>query len=243
VPTVKVNDIEMYFEVQGEGEPVALVAGLGTDISPYRRIVRRLSQRFRVLAFDNRGVGRTDKPDVPYTIEMMADDTAGLVEALSLAPANVVGVSMGGRIAMDLALRHPGLVRSLVLASTSPRVMRTAGTTRRLKLIKLMRAGGRVLGRSPQPYYAFVRQLDASSGFDCGDRLHEIRVPTLIVHGRKDGIAPYALAEEMHDHIEGSKMVPFEGGHTFLFWEGERFADAVAEFLEGIGQARPAAPA
>jgi pimeloyl-ACP methyl ester carboxylesterase len=240
MPTVKVNDIGVYYELRGEGNPVVLIAGLGTSISPYMRIVVRLAQRRRVLAFDNRGVGRTDKPDVPYTIEMMADDTAGLLEALGIARADVIGVSMGGRIAMALALQHPERVRSLVLASTSARVLggtRSGPRFRFFKFVKWLRTGGRFLGRNPQPYYAFIRQFRASGGYDCSGRLGEIRVPTLILHGRRDRLAPYELAEEMHAGIKGSKLVAFEGGHLFLIWESDRFTDTVNEFLGGLGPA------
>jgi 3-oxoadipate enol-lactonase len=233
MPTVKVNDIDMYYEVEGAGEPLVLIAGLGTSISPYRRIIRLLSQENRVLSFDNRGVGRTDKPDIPYTIEMMADDTAGLLKALDITSANVIGLSMGGRIALALALQHAELVRSLVLVSTSPRVERKAGTTLQFKVLKWIRAAGRVLGRTPQPYYAFVRQLNASGSYDCSDKLGEIRVPTLIMYGKNDKLVASNLVEEMHAGIKGSKMITFEGGHGFFFWESKRFADAVNEFLGG----------
>jgi len=240
MPTVKVNEIGVYYELHGDGDPVVLIAGLGTSISPYMRIVRRLAQKYRVLAFDNRGVGRTDKPDIPYTIEMMAEDTAGLLRALGIARADVIGVSMGGRIAMALALQHPEVVRSLVLASTSARVVRGTRTTPRFrffKFLKWLRSGGRFLGRDPQPYYAFIRQLDASGSYDCSGRLGEIRVPTLILHGKRDRLAPYSLAEEMHAGIGGSKMVTFERGHLFMFWESERFADSVKEFLGSLDPA------
>jgi 3-oxoadipate enol-lactonase len=237
MPTAKVNDISVYYELHGDGDPVVLIAGLGTSVSPYMRIVRGLAQKYRVLEFDNRGVGRTDKPDIPYTIEMMADDTAGLLGGLGIARADVIGVSMGGRIAMALALQHPEVVRSLVLASTSARVLsetRTSGRFRFFKLVKWLRSGGRFLGRNSQPYYAFIRQLDASGSYDCSGRLGEIRVPTLILHGKRDRLAPYGLAEEMRSGIRGSKMVAFEGGHLFFLWESDKFADIVKEFLGSL---------
>jgi pimeloyl-ACP methyl ester carboxylesterase len=234
MPTMKINDINMYYELRGEGEPIVLIAGLGTDISPYREIIRRLSQKYKVLAFDNRGVGRTDKPDIPYIIEMMAEDTAGLLkETLPATRINVLGISMGGRIAMELALQHPELVKGLVLTSTSPRVTKNAVSSFS-KSIKWIRASSRILGRSPQPYYAFTRQLKASRSYDCTNRLDEIRAPTLILHGKKDKLAPYELAEEMHTGIKSSKMITFKGGHMFFFWETERFIDTILEFLGSI---------
>jgi len=117
MPIAKVNDINMYYEMHGGGEPLVLIAGLGTDLTVYEPIINELSQKSKVLAFDNRGVGRTDKPDAPYAIEMMADDTAALMSGVGIEKAHVLGISMGGRIAMALALQHPDKVKSLVLTS------------------------------------------------------------------------------------------------------------------------------
>ncbi len=107
MPTVRVNDIDMYYEIHGEGEPVVLIAGLNSDHALYREIIPRLAESYKVVAFDNRGVGQTDKPDIPYSIEMMAEDTAGLLNALGIEQAHLLGTSMGGRIATALALRYP----------------------------------------------------------------------------------------------------------------------------------------
>src|SRR6266568_7136982 len=115
MPYVKVNDIHMYYEIHGDGEPLVLIVGLGTDISEWEGIIRWLAKTYQVLAFDNRGVGRTDKPDTPYSIEMMADDTAGLMQTLGIEQANILGISLGGRIALEMALRHAPSVKKLVL--------------------------------------------------------------------------------------------------------------------------------
>ena len=227
---VKVDDINVYYELRGEGEPLLLISGLGVDITAMELVIDRLSKKYRVLAFDNRGAGRTDKPDIPYTIEMMADDTAGLLNALDIKQAHVVGTSMGGRIAMAVALRNPELVKSLVLTSTSARPM-TDARVFRLKLMRLIPLQ-RLLKKYPQPYYAFVRQLYASRGFDYSDKLDKIRVPTLILHGKKDKII-HQLNEEMHNSIQGSKTITFNGGHRFFFWD-KRFTEAVLEFLDNI---------
>jgi 3-oxoadipate enol-lactonase len=233
MPTVRANGIDVYYELHGDGEPLLLIGGLGTELSAYKEVIRRLSQRYRVLGFDNRGVGRTDKPRTPYMIELMADDTADLVGALSMAPVHVLGHSMGGRIAMELALQHPELVRRLVLISTSPCVPRNVRTSLELKLGKFTKlvTGSGLFGKGPQPYYAFVRQMEASRGYDCTGRLSQVEIPTFVMHGRKDGLVPYELAEDMHARIGGSKMVTFDGGHLFLFREVERATDTISEFL------------
>ena len=227
MPTMQVNDIQMYYEMRGEGEPLVLIVGLGTDISEWDTIVSGLAQKYQVLAFDNRGAGRTDKPDILYSIETMAADTAGLMQALGLKQARIIGVSMGGRIALELALQHPELVKELILVSTSARVKRGW----QFRFMEMLRPLFR--GKYPQPRYAYLRQRQASGAYDGTDRLRELHVPTLILHGKKDTIAPYYLAEEMHARIAGSQIIPFEGGHIFFFFrERQQFLDAVTQFLD-----------
>jgi 3-oxoadipate enol-lactonase len=109
MPTARVHGITMYYEQHGAGEPLPLINGLGADITLLAPFIAWFARSYRVVAFDNRGAGRTDKPDAPYTIELMAKDTAALMDALSLQRANV----------LDLALSCPNLVGRLVLVSTS----------------------------------------------------------------------------------------------------------------------------
>jgi pimeloyl-ACP methyl ester carboxylesterase len=96
MPTVKVDDINMYYEVHGEGEPLALIMGLGASMDWWFRQIPMFSLEYRVVACDNRGAGQSDKPDIPYTMEMMADDLAGLLDAIGINTAHIFGASMGG---------------------------------------------------------------------------------------------------------------------------------------------------
>lgn len=104
---IKVNDIDMYYEIHGEGEPLVLIEGLGYSTWMWCKQVEELSKKFKVIIFDNRGVGETDKPDMEYSIEMFADDLADLLSKLEIKKAHILGVSMGGFVAQEFAIKYP----------------------------------------------------------------------------------------------------------------------------------------
>ena len=116
---VLVNGVKLYYEIHGTGEPLLLIEGLGYASWSWFRQIEVLSDSYGVVCFDNRGVGKSDKPDIPYSIELMADDVARLLESLSIEKAHILGVSMGGYIAQKLAINYPQKVKSLVLGCTS----------------------------------------------------------------------------------------------------------------------------
>ncbi len=229
MPTIRVDDISVYYEIHGQGEPLLLINGLGAELSEFRFLVEQLAKEHKVVAFDNRGSGQSDKPDIPYTIAMMAEDSACLLQSLGVAKADVIGISLGGRIALELTLSHPELVHRLVLVSTSARVNRTwlgylvFDVIHRLPLL-----------RGKQPRYAFNRQREASSSYDCTDRLSEVKAKTLILGGRKDRFSPIRLQEELHVGIAASEMRTFDGGHLFFMMrERQNFLDAAVSWLRG----------
>ena len=119
MPTVRANELDIYYEVHGDGRPLVLISGLSYTHWQWHRMAPELAAHFQVILFDNRGVGRTEKPPGPYSAQMLADDTAALLEALDVEQAAVMGHSMGGFVAQALALSRPELVDVLILASTT----------------------------------------------------------------------------------------------------------------------------
>jgi 3-oxoadipate enol-lactonase len=114
----RVGDIGIYYEVHGQGEAMVMINGRGANSGRWFRQVAVFSQHYRVITFDNRGTGRSDKPDAPYTMDLMAADLAGLLEVIGIDVAHIFGVSMGGMIAQHFALNYPQKVTSLILGAT-----------------------------------------------------------------------------------------------------------------------------
>ena len=236
MPSVRVGDIDVYYEIHGEGPPLVLIGGLGVDLTVFAPLTELLARNFRVLTFDNRGAGRTGKPDVPYSIPMMAGDTDRLMEALSLSRAHVVGVSMGGRIAIELAAGRPDRVDRLVLISTAAtgtgrlRLSLPARILGLAKRLHLLPGAGEI---QRQPHYAFQRQMTASATYDGAERLEAIEAPTLILHGRRDRSVKPAAALATRVGIRDSEIEFFRGGHMFfLLTQRDEVAARIEDFLQ-----------
>ncbi|MBI2132861.1 MAG: alpha/beta hydrolase [Candidatus Tectomicrobia bacterium] len=119
MPRTRVGDVELYYEEHGRGVPVVLIHGLAGDCGAWKAQVEVMKKEFRVLAFDNRGAGRSSAPDYPYTSRHFAADTAGLMDAVGIRePAHIIGRSMGGAIAQEIALGWPGRVRSMIITAS-----------------------------------------------------------------------------------------------------------------------------
>lgn len=119
MPTIESNGINLYYEIHGSGKPLVLISGVGYGAWFWHKILPGLAEHYQVVIFDNRGAGKSDKPPGPYTIPMMAADTAGLLDALELTAVYLLGHSLGGFIAQELVVTHPDLVSKLILASTN----------------------------------------------------------------------------------------------------------------------------
>ena len=130
MPTITANGIEMYYEQYGSGEPLVLIMGWGGNAATWRSQIPGLAQRFQLTVFDNRGVGRTSAPDAPFSTAEMAEDVAGLMDGLGIERAHVLGISLGGMVAQELAIATPERVGALVLGCTTPGGSRSAGVDR-----------------------------------------------------------------------------------------------------------------
>jgi pimeloyl-ACP methyl ester carboxylesterase len=261
---VSIGDVELWVDQRGAGPDVVLIAGLTDPAEAWTFQLDGLADRYRVTTFDNRGAGRSPMPPDGFTVMDMADDTAALMRALGIADAHVCGFSGGSLTSQHLALRHPELVRSLVLMSTWARPdaymerMMTAWTwlpevspSERAMLeafllwIYTPRAHEEgmvdafieeaLAFEHPQSAEGFRRQLDAWRVHDSVDRLHEITAPTLVVSGEIDLAAPPRLGKVVADGIPGAEFVVLEGEAHQPFQERpEKFNALVHEFWSKV---------
>jgi pimeloyl-ACP methyl ester carboxylesterase len=141
MPIVQANNINIAYEVNGEGQPLLLITGLGYGAWFWHKVAPLLAKNFRVITFDNRGAGASDKPDGPYSVSLMAQDTAGLLDALKIKNAFVLGHSLGGFIAQELAITRSDLVGKLILASTTHGGMKVVPITPEALAVIMDRSG------------------------------------------------------------------------------------------------------
>lgn len=232
----RVGDISMFYELYGTGTPLVLIGGLGADLTMLAVWANELAEQHQVLTFDNRGAGRSDQPDQPYTIAQMAKDTTGLMDALDIPRADVMGFSMGGRIALELALTRPDRVRRVVLVSTSARGRGRITMSAPMRTLWLFRWLPPLRKRYPQSKAAARRQRQATLTYDASDRVASLSAPTLILHGRRDRTVPVELACELANQIPGAQLTLFRGGHMFfLFSQQHEALRRVEEFLADPG--------
>jgi 3-oxoadipate enol-lactonase len=261
MPYAQTNGITMYYEAHGEGPPLLLIGGLGSDGHLWYKQAPVLAVRFQVITPDNRGAGRTDAPDEPYAIRTMADDLAGLLDRVHISAAHVVGASMGGAIAQEFALAYPYHVRKLILCCTAfggPHSVpipqdtvallqsRTGDPTHDLRGFLRVQFGTdypQVHAQEldeymawrvahPQPLPAFQRQLAATADHDTESRLGQLRMPVLILHGGQDRVVPVGNAHLMAARIPGARVHVFpDAGHLFLWEYADEANRMLVEFL------------
>ncbi len=239
---VTANGQELYFETHGEGDPLLLIMGIGYDSSLWMlHQVPALARHFKVIIFDNRDVGRSTQANAAYTIGDMAEDVAGLLDALAIHRAHVIGLSMGALIAQEFALRHSERVDRLVLCGPDSAPARQAfhpisvwnwmksndgsgANFAAQQFVSLfstsfLRTPGAVqqtiefLSANPNPVTpeGYARQADAYLGYDPANRLERITAPTLVVVGEQDVLTPPWIAREVSDAIPGAQLAVIQG--------------------------------
>jgi 3-oxoadipate enol-lactonase len=261
MPYVQHGPLRLYYETTGSGPAVLLIAGQAMTLRAWWRTVPVLARSFRVIAFDNRDIGHSDHSAVPYTIGQMADDAIAVLDAAGEERAHVYGISLGGMVAQEVALRHRDRVDALVLGATTAGGTRTVlGDTEALSFF--VRAGGmaaeeaewaavpynhgeatrRLHGERiaediahrlefPTDTMAYVHQTAAAASHSTIRRLHRITAPTLVVHGESDVVMPPRNAKLLADKIPGAELKLWPGAGHLCATDEPRADQHIARFL------------
>ena len=246
---MNISETSIYFEERGEGQPLLLIAGLASDSQSWLPVIIGLSKYFRVITFDNRGVGRSPEDNTDITIQDMAEDAADLIKYLNLSSVDVLGHSMGGMIAMELAIKYPDLVEKLVLVATSPTISK-----RNVELFSdwvqyledkmdkrlwfrnlfywifspeffndenaLNQAVNMSLAyRYPQSDESFRNQVKAISEYNCSDELEKIKVSVLIMTGSLDLLFNSDNVNEVFKKIVNMQCVTIPKAAHSIHWD------------------------
>ncbi len=234
------GSVRLWWDEEGSGPPVLLVMGFSYPSEMWHRVWPALRDDFRVIRFDNRGVGQSDAPEGNYTIADMADDAVAVLDAAGVDKAHVYGASMGGGIVQEMALRHPERVASLVLACTAaperpegdpPKIPWIARVIPPRLLIKLrakrnygadvpkdaIKADRAILRSTHITNHGLLGQAQAIVAYHSKDRVAQIDVPTLVVHGDHDRTVPIEKGRELAALIPGARLEVIEGAaHNFI---------------------------
>lgn len=260
MPTADVNGQTLYYEEHGEGEPLLCVMGLSANTLAWALQVQPFAEAHRTVIFDNRDVGQSSMATGEYEVADMAADALALADHLGLERFHLLGVSMGGAIAQEMALTAPERLLSLTLTVTFPaggvwaRQLSEVWGARRMKqsweefvdeimLLNCSEAFFEIEGAAdylrsmmladphPQPADAFGRQLAASSRHHAGERLRELDVPTQIIGGEQDILVPVWKSKELAELIPGAKLTVLDGApHGLTMERAQEFNQLVLDF-------------
>ncbi len=257
MPTIHVNDIDLYYEIFGEGEPLLFIHGLGSSSRDWEMQIDFFVQNYQVITIDVRGHGKSGKPPGPYSIPLFAEDTAKLLQGLGVSPAHILGISLGGMIALQLGVSHPEVVKSLIIVNSTPELIpRTLRGQlqiwQRLLIVRLMgvRKMGEVLGNRFFPNQdqqelrsifverwaendkaAYLEAMKAVIGWSVVDRLEEIRCPTYVI-GADGDYFPTEEKEIYVRRIPGAELRVIEDArHALPAEKPGEFNEVVKAFL------------
>lgn len=262
MPKIISNNISLYYKTTGKGYPIILISGCNGDHQSVwpDSVVNALAKHFHVIQFDNRGVGQSDQPDIPYSIEMMADDLAGLMQALQLEKAHVIGYSMGGQIAAKFAEKYPKMINKMIscvcYANINTHVRLFGETLIELHELNLPESVIDKIGlpwifsdqflkeniatlvqppQEPKPksLLGFKRHFAAQCAFESeAECFRHIKAPTLFIAGDEDRICSPADVKKFADLIPDSQMITFpEAGHLLSLEHPNKFAQVICDFL------------
>lgn len=251
--------VRIAYAVEGDGQPLLLVHGLGYDSAGWGPLLPLLRERFTVVRFDNRGTGESEASRLPFTVRSLARDAAAVLAAAELDRAHVLGISLGGLVAQELAASSPQLVGRLVLAGTTPggprsfgppkpllRLFAQAPTLPRDELLRRLVVNALGPGAPPElvgeifdyrraaaPRLSpWLAQAAAGAWFGVTGRSSAIGAPTLVVHGSADNVVDPRNGRLLADGIPGARFVAFVDAGHLLYWEQpQRFASVVGGFL------------
>lgn len=263
MPKVKVDSIQLYYEFKGQkrGDTIVFVNGLLTNTESWSQHIPFFEDDYRILLYDCRGQGRSDKPPGPYLIKQHAKDLAALLNKLEIEKASFIGLSSGGAALLHLALDHPRLVKKLIVADAyslvdailkakidawveaakisselrflvaTPYVWSNAFLEENQHLFKVFEEKAKDF-----PQDTAVNLIEGAKHQEINDRVCDIEAPTLIVVGEEDILTPVRYSREMHKKISGSKLeiIP-KAGHASAIERADIFCGLVTEFLERYG--------
>ena len=272
MPFVSATDgTRIHYEVTGKpgATPILMIQGLGASKNAWNLQRIAMATRFRIISFDNRGAGRSDKPTEPFTLEQMAEDAIAVLDAAGIETAHVVGASMGGVISQIVAVKHPHRVRSLTLVCTACRnhpwrqelLQSWAKTAEEKGMIEVGKEAAQWV-MSPRsfrrlvpaftwmgplaalrPRHSFVSQIDAilNTREDLVDQLSTISAPTMVIVGNQDILTPRGDSEEIAERIPNSELVVISGAaHGLMMEHSSTFNKILIEFLQRTELARVA---
>ena len=272
MPFVSATDgTRIHYEVTGKpgATPILMIQGLGASKNAWNLQRIAMATRFRIISFDNRGAGRSDKPTVPFTLEQMAEDAIAVLDAAGIETAHVVGASMGGVISQIVAVKHPHRVRSLTLVCTACRnhpwrqelLQSWAKTAEEKGMIEVGKEAAQWV-MSPRsfrrlvpaftwmgplaalrPRHSFVSQIDAilNTREDLVDQLSTITAPTMVIVGNQDILTPRGDSEEIAERIPNAEVVVISGAaHGLMMEHSSTFNKILIEFLQRTELARVA---
>jgi 3-oxoadipate enol-lactonase len=267
MPTIDANGVTIHYEVYGAGEPLLLLHGLGSCGNDWQLQVPVFARHYRVLTADMRGHGCSSKPPGPYSVPMMAADVLALLDALEIKDAHIVGLSMGGMIAFQLAADQPERVRSLMIVNSAAALVPRSFSEhwlvwQRLALARLFGPArtGRFLSRRlfPKPEqaafrervvrewatndrHAYLAAMKALIGWSVLDRIHQITCPVLVISGDRDYLPVDAKLEYTRLIPDGRLVVVEDSGHATPIDQSEKFNRLMLEFLTGVDARYPTA--